>query len=352
MNLDLIQKLKFEKDLSREEFLYLLYNQNDFKEKLFKEAKEVTKKHFTNKLYVRGLLEISNICKNNCYYCGIRCGNKNIKRYRLNSEEIIKSIIVGNHLGFKTFVLQGGEDPYYTDEILCEVLKEIKKIAPDAAITLSVGERSFDSYKNLKNAGADRFLLRHEAVDNELYYKLHPKEMSLENRKKCLFNLKKLGYQTGSGFMVGAPYQSYENIVEDLKFLKDLNPEMIGIGPFISQHDTDFQSFENGSVELTVFLIAILRLMFPSANLPSTTSLATLSENGRIMGINAGANVFMPNISPEFAKENYNLYDNKLYSKMESAKNLNNLKTSFKNLGYDIVMERGDFVPENHYEEI
>lgn len=344
MKKDLVEKLKKNRDLRNEEFLYLLNNQNDFKDKLFKEARNTADKYFGNKLYVRGLIEISNICKNNCLYCGIRKSNQNVKRYRLNESDILSAVKSGTELGFKTFVLQGGEDPYYTDDLLVNILTKVKKIAPDCAITLSIGERDYVSYKRLKNAGADRFLLRHEASSEELYYKLHPSEMSLENRKKCLYNLKELKYQTGSGFMVGAPYQTYENIVEDLKFLRQLNPEMIGIGPFISQHDTVFSDMQNGSVDLTVFLIAILRLMFPCANIPATTALATLSSNGRIEGIKAGANVFMPNLSPDFAKKNYNLYDNKLYSNMESAKHLQDLKDKFKNLGFEIVMERGDFV--------
>lgn len=346
MNRNLVEKLKTNRCLSEEEFLYLLNNQNDFKDKLFKEARKITDDHFGNKLYVRGLLEISNICKNDCYYCGIRKGNKNVKRYRLPEDVILSSAKFGQELGFKTFVLQGGEDPYYTDERMCSILSGIKSFAPECAITLSIGERNFDSYKKLKEAGADRFLLRHEAADERLYRLLHPEEMSLDNRKECLFNLKKLNFQTGSGFMVGAPYQTYEDIVKDLLFLYELQPQMIGIGPFISQHDTKFSKEKNGTVELTVFLISILRLMFPNANIPSTTSLATLSSEGRVMGINAGANVFMPNISPEFAKANYNLYDNKLHTKMESAKNLEDLKNHFKKLGYEIVMERGDYVPE------
>ena len=342
----LVQKLKTNRDLDEDEFLYLLNNQNDFKDKLFKEARNVSKNHFGNKLYVRGLLEISNICKNNCYYCGIRRDNKNVKRYRLSPEEIISAVTTAHEIGFRTFVLQGGEDPYYSDEILSKILKNIKEISPNSAITLSIGERDENSYRLLKNSGADRFLLRHEAASDELYYKIHPSDMSLENRKNCLYTLKKLGYQTGAGFMVEAPYQKKEDLVKDLKFLRNLNPEMIGIGPFISQHDTPFSDKENGSADTTVFLIAILRLMFPNANLPSTTALATLNEDGRVRGIMAGANVFMPNISPDIAKKNYNLYDNKLYSKMESAKNLEDLKESFKKIGYEIVMDRGDFIPE------
>lgn len=342
--IDLVDKLVKDKDLSEEEFLYLLDNQNDFSEKLFKESRKITNKYFKNKIFVRGLLEISNICKNNCYYCGIRRDNKNVKRYRMSKENILKSVQFASDLGFKTFVLQGGEDPYFTDEILVDIIKNIKKISPNSAITLSIGEREYNSYKILKESGADRFLLRHEAASNELYKKLHPEEMSLSNRKKSLKYLKELKYQTGAGFMVGAPYQENKDLVKDLKFLKNLNPEMIGIGPFISQHDTVFSKEKNGSVDLTIYLLSILRIMFPNANLPATTALATLSENGRVRGIEVGANVFMPNISPDFAKENYNLYDNKLYTNMECAENLETLKSNFKKIGYEIVMDKGDFV--------
>lgn len=343
--MDLIEKLVQYKDLREDEFLYLLNNQDDFSEKLFKESRKITNKYFSNKIYVRGLLEISNICKNNCYYCGIRRDNKNVKRYRMSKESILESVKFASDLGFKTFVLQGGEDSYFSDDILSDILKNIKKISPNCAITLSVGEREYNSYRILKESGADRFLLRHETANEDLYKKLHPSDMSFSHRMKSLRYLKKLDYQTGAGFMVGAPFQKYEDLVMDLKFLRNLNPEMIGIGPFIPQHDTKFSQEKNGSVDLTIYLLSILRIMFPNANLPATTALSTLSEGAREKAIKVGANVFMPNISPSFAKENYNLYDNKLYTNMECAENLEALKSNFKKIGYEIVMDKGDFIP-------
>lgn len=306
------------------------------------EADKVRRKVFGDEVYIRGLIEISSICKNDCIYCGIRCSNNNAGRYRLTKEQILNCCKNGKELGFSTFVLQGGEDLHFTDDVLCDIIDGIKKIAPDAAVTLSLGERSRESYRALKNAGADRYLLRHETATSEHYSKLHPEGMSLETRKKCLFDLKDLGFQVGSGFMVGSPYQTDEHILADIRFLQELEPDMIGIGPFVPHKDTPFGEYKSGSLELTLRLISILRLCFPEALLPSTTALGTISEGGREKGLKCGANVVMPNLSPKDARESYNLYDNKLITGAESIEGLKILEEKIKSAGYTMVMSRGD----------
>ena len=338
----IIDKLLKTRNLTDSEFLTLLNAPEDIY--LAETADMVIKKIYGNTVYIRGLIEISNYCKNNCRYCGIRRDNKNVKRYRLSRGDILSCCREGYELGFRTFVMQGGEDPSFTDDEMCGIISEIKKNFPECAVTLSLGERSFESYKAMYDAGADRYLLRHEAVNEKLYSSLHPKSMSLENRKQCLFNLKKIGYQTGSGFMVGAPGQTYENIIEDIRFLQELNPQMIGIGPFISHKDTPFHSCKNGTLELTLKLISIFRLIFPSVLLPATTALGTICENGRELGIKAGANVIMPNLSPFSVRKLYTLYDNKLSTGSESAQALSELKLRMKNIGYEIQVSRGDFI--------
>lgn len=339
----IFKKIDEGRGLDREELRYLLENREALEEVVFEKARAVSDRHFHKKIYVRGLIEFTNYCHNNCYYCGIRRDNDEVARYRLTTEEMEAAVAVGAHAGFQTFVLQGGEDAYFTDERLADWLRRIKKIQPGCAITLSVGERSRQSYARLKEAGADRFLLRHETYDPEHYKKLHPKEMDRERRLACLNELKALGYQVGSGFMVGSPYQSTENLVEDFMFLQKLQPAMIGIGPYVRHHATPFRDFENGSVELTAMCIAILRLLFPTANIPSTTAMQTLAADGRNRGILAGANVFMPNLSPPRVRESYALYDNKAAFALEAAENLRDLKAQIAELGYEIVMSRGDF---------
>lgn len=339
----IFKKIDEGRGLEREDLRYLLENRETVEEAVFEKARALTERHFHRKIYVRGLIEFTNYCHNNCYYCGIRRDNDEVARYRLTTEEMEAAVAVGAEAGFQTFVLQGGEDAYFTDERLADWLERIKKIQPGCAITLSVGERSRQSYARLKEAGADRFLLRHETYDPEHYKKLHPKEMDRDRRLACLYELKALGYQVGSGFMVGSPYQSTENLVEDFMFLQKLQPAMIGIGPYVRHHATPFRDFENGSVELTAMCIAILRLLFPTANIPSTTAMQTLAADGRNRGILAGANVFMPNLSPPRVRESYALYDNKAAFALEAAENLRDLKAQIAELGYEIVMSRGDF---------
>lgn len=339
----LVQKLIKEGILTKEEFVELLDIYTEDTMDILKEAaNKYRKRYYSNKVYTRGLIEFTNYCKNNCYYCGIRAKNSSANRYRLTKEEILACCAKGHQLGFQTFVLQGGEDNYFTDERLCEIISNIKRNYPDCAITLSVGERSYQSYKALKEAGADRYLLRHESALEEHYKKLHPKEMSLTTRKDCLYQLKSLGYQVGAGFMVGSPYQTNECIAEDLLFLKELEPHMVGIGPFIPHHNTPFSQEERGSVSKTLLLLSIVRILLPKVLLPATTALGTADKDGREKGLEAGANVVMPNISPLSLRKKYEIYDNKISEKEEAGENLTSLKKKLQIMGYELVSERGD----------
>lgn len=337
----LVDKLRDTQNLCDEEFLALINMPFD-DEYLFSEADKVRRAAYGKKVYLRGLIEISNYCKNDCFYCGIRKSNKNAVRYRLSEDDILNCCENGYELGFRTFVLQGGEDGYYTDERLCALLDEIKKSYPSCAVTLSLGERSRESYKKLFDAGADRYLLRHETADKCHYEKLHPQNLSIENRKRCLFDLKELGYQTGSGFMVGSPYQTAKNLLSDLRLLQELKPDMIGIGPFITHKDTPFADFKSGSFEMTLRFISILRLMFPYVLLPATTALGTINPKGRELGLMAGANVVMPNLSPVKTRKLYDLYDNKICTGEEAAECRQCLARRVESAGYEIVSERGD----------
>lgn len=324
-----------------EEFVYLIENST---ENIFeKEGRECSRKKFGNQIYIRGLIEFTNHCRNNCFYCGIRGENKKAVRYRLTKEQIMDCAAQGYELGYRTFVLQGGEDFSYSDEDIAELVAGLKNKFPDCAVTLSVGERTKAVYRLWKDCGADRYLLRHETADNEHYRKLHPENMSLENRKQCLYDLKELGYQTGAGFMVGSPYQSGETLYKDLLFLKELQPEMIGIGPFIHHNDTPFGKFRDGSLPLTLLLISVLRLMFPDALIPATTALATLDGEGRKKGILSGANVIMPNLSPADARKKYLLYENKKAFNEESAESKLLIEKELESIGYRMIVSRGDF---------
>lgn len=334
-------KLKEEKNLGDEELLKLL-STNEYDSELQTLADEVRREIYGEDVYIRGLIEISNYCKNDCYYCGIRRGNKSAVRYRLTKDDILACCEEGYKLGFRTFVMQGGEDSYYTDDVMCGIVSAVRERYSDCAITLSLGERSYESYLALYNAGANRYLLRHETANAEHYGKLHPQSMSLQNRKECLFNLKEIGYQVGSGFMVGSPYQTTENLVEDLRFLQKLSPDMIGIGPYVTHAQTPFASFKNGSVELTLRLLSVLRLMFPYVLLPSTTALGTLHPQGRELGLKAGANVVMPNLSPVKVRKLYELYENKICTGEEAAQCRGCLEKRVEAAGYKIVTDIGN----------
>lgn len=339
-----IDKLIELHNLSKAEYLELLQYREDEEAvgRLQAEAVRLRKQYYGIKVFTRGLIEFTNYCKNNCYYCGIRRGNPHVNRYRLTRDEILECCRQGYGLGYRTFVLQGGEDPYYTDERMAEIIRAIKTEFPDCAITLSVGEKSCDSYRLFKEAGADRYLLRHETADESHYRSLHPAEMSLANRKQCLFDLKKLGYQVGAGFMVGSPGQTLSNIAEDLLFLQELKPEMVGIGPFIPHHDTIYAEEKAGSVNLTLFLLSVIRIMLPKVLLPATTALGTLDPRGREKGLSVGANVVMPNLSPVENRKLYELYDNKICTGEEAAECRGCLSRRVESAGYHLVEERGD----------
>lgn len=343
---DIIETFIKERQLTREEYVELLgcWNDSSAAERLAEEAVKIRKQYYGTKVYTRGLIEFTNYCKNNCYYCGIRHGNRNAKRYRLTKEEILECCVSGYELGFRTFVLQGGEDPYYTDDRMADIVRSIKDRYPNCAVTLSLGERSYESYKRLREAGADRYLLRHETANEEHYGRLHPAEMSLKTRKECLYFLKELGYQVGAGFMVGSPGQRLRDLAEDLVFLKELEPQMVGIGPFIPHHDTKFASEPAGSVELTLYLLSIIRTLLPKVLLPATTALGTMDPKGREKGLAVGANVVMPNLSPVKNRKQYDLYDNKICTGEEAAECRGCLARRVESVGYQLVNERGDAV--------
>jgi len=339
----LIGKLKETKTLTREEWIALIENRTPaLAEYLFEQARKVREEHYGNDIYIRGLIEFTNYCKNDCYYCGIRRSNQNAPRYRLTKEEIIECCTYGYQLGFRTFVLQGGEDGYFTDERMIEIVSAIRGAFSDCAITLSIGEKSYDSYKKFHDAGADRYLLRHETYDLEHYGKLHPTVLSAKNRQKCLWEMKEIGYQVGTGFMVGSPYQNTSNLADDMLFIKELNPQMVGIGPFIPHKDTMFAKETAGTLELTLYMLGLLRLMLPKVLLPATTALGTIAENGRELGILAGANVVMPNLSPMSVRKKYLLYDNKACTGDEAAESVEHLREQMRNIGYEVVISRGD----------
>ncbi|MBE6728133.1 MAG: [FeFe] hydrogenase H-cluster radical SAM maturase HydE [Ruminococcaceae bacterium] len=339
----LIDALYNGKNLTLSEYEYLVSECNE-ENAAYAAALAVEKRKavYGNKIFIRGLIEISSFCKNDCYYCGIRKSNKNCERYRLTREEILDCCDAGYELGFRTFVMQGGEDAFFTDDFLCEIISEIKRRYPDCAVTLSLGERSRDSYERLYNAGANRYLLRHETADETHYGKLHPPKLTLKNRMKCLYDLKEIGFQVGCGFMVGSPYQTYKTIASDLKFIEQFKPDMCGIGPFIPHKDTDFRNEKAGSLLLTCYLLSLVRLIYPNVLLPSTTALGTIDPMGREKGVLSGANVVMPNLSPMNVRKKYALYDNKISTGEEAAECKAALEKKMNAIGYKIVTERGD----------
>lgn len=343
-NLSIIEQLKTTHTATREQLIFLLKNITGAeREELRQAAQQTAQAVFGNKIYIRGLVEISSICKRDCRYCGLRRSNPNAVRYRLTPEQILSCCEKGYALGFRTFVLQGGEDGFFSDEVVCGVVREIKRRYPDCAVTLSLGERGDESFRRLYEAGADRYLLRHETADLAHYAKLHPDSMSGAERQRQLFVLKQTGFQTGAGFMVGSPYQTAENLADDLLFLKKLQPQMCGIGPFIPHKDTEFRDFSQGSLELTLTLLAVIRLMHPRILLPTTTALGTIHPQGRELGILHGANVVMPNLSPLEHRKDYAIYDNKICTGDEAAECIRCLSVRVQRIGYKIVTERGDY---------
>lgn len=349
----LIDKLYLNNNLDRDELLYILDNINDDEvEYLREKADDIRRKHYDNKVYMRGLIEFTNYCKMDCKYCGIRRSNKNAQRYRLTYDEIMECVELGDKLGYKTYVLQGGEDEYFTDERMVEIIKGIKEKYPDNAITLSIGERSYDSYKKMFDAGADRFLLRHETATKELYDSLHP-GTTMESRRECLYNLKKIGYQAGAGFMVGLPNQTNADLVNDLLFVKEFKPHMCGIGPFIPQKDTPLGDEKGGTLEKTVIILSLVRLLLPDILLPATTALGTIDPDGREKGVKAGGNVVMPNLSPTSVREKYALYDGKICTGDEAAECRLCIEGRMRKYGYEVEVNRGDnvkWLEQNHLE--
>ena len=344
---ELIERLERERDLTNAEFAVLLDQSSgadrDF---LFERARAVRDAYYGRKVYIRGLIELTNYCKNDCLYCGIRKSNVSCERYRLTKEQILSCCESGYALGFRTFVLQGGEDGWYTDERMTDIVRAMRQAYPDCAITLSLGERGRESFKRLYDAGANRYLLRHETADEAHYARLHPVSMTLTHRLQCLRDLKEIGFQTGAGFMVGSPYQTTECIVRDFRFLQELKPQMVGLGPFIPHHATPLKDFPAGSTERTLLCLSIVRLLLPNVLLPATTALATIDGDGRIKGMNAGCNVVMPNLSPLEDRSKYLLYDNKASSGDEAGESLRALREHLAAAGYEVVIDRGDYKGE------
>lgn len=339
----IINKLYDENNASKEELLYLIENIDvESKKNLIEKSNKTRQKYYKNKVYVRGLIELTSFCKKDCMYCGLRRSNKKAQRYRLNKEQVQQCVRLGDKLGYKTIVLQGGEDSYFNDEIMIDMIKSIKEEFPNNAITLSLGERSYQSYKKMYDAGADRYLLRHETATKKLYEDIHPGE-TFYKRLNCLKDLKDIGYQVGAGFMVGIPNQTNEDLVNDLLYLKELNPAMCGIGPFIPHKDTPFREYPSGSIEKTIICLAIIRLLLPKVLLPATTALSTLSKHGREEGLKAGGNVIMPNLSPMNIREKYSLYDNKAYILDEDATYRKMIEEHLNDIGFEIEVGRGDY---------
>ena len=344
---NLIDRLALMGTLSDEELLALITMEDGEADRyLAQRAAAVRDRVYGKQVFIRGLIEFTNYCRNDCNYCGIRRSNRNCSRYRLTREQILGCCEAGYGLGFRTFVLQGGEDPWFTRERITELVRTIKGKFPDCALTLSVGEKDRETYQEWFDAGADRYLLRHETADPDHYRLLHPKELSLENRMRCLRDLKEIGYQTGCGFMVGSPGQTPEMILRDLRFIQEFRPQMVGIGPFIPHKDTVYRDEKAGSAALTLRLLAILRLMLPDVLLPATTALGTVLGDGRQQGMLHGCNVVMPNLSPEDVREKYALYDNKLSFGAEAAESVQLLKASMAAIGHQVVTDRGDWKGE------
>lgn len=340
---DLIDKLVDTHCLTKKEWVYIIENGYKYYSEICKKASLIRDEIYGRKIFARGLIEFTNYCRNDCLYCGIRRSNCQAERYRLTKDDILNCCREGYLLGFRTFVLQGGEDVFYSDEDMCDIVSTIKENYPDCAVTLSIGERERKTYKRLFDSGADRYLLRHETASNSHYKKLHPDSMILQERIKCLNDLKEIGFQVGCGMMIGSPYQTDENLAEDMLFLQTFQPHMVGIGPFLSHKDTPFKNMPNGDGEKTVLMLALTRILLPKVLLPATTALGTLDDTGREKAVLAGANVVMPNLSPSNVRSKYLLYDNKISTGDEAAESFIHLQQRMKKIGYEVVVDRGDY---------
>ena len=339
-----VNSIREHQNITLEELSYLLSTEDEQVVKYLKlEAQRVAQSIYGRNVFIRGLIEISSYCRNDCFYCGLRRSNTTAVRYRLTEEEIYSCCEQGYELGFRTFVMQGGEDPWFNDDRMCRIIATIRNTYPDCAITLSLGERSKESYQRMFDAGANRYLLRHETAIAEHYSQLHPLEMSWQHRVDCLYALKEVGYQVGCGFMVGSPKQTFENLFADLQFIRTLQPAMVGIGPFIPAHDTPFANQPAGTADRTVRLLAIIRLLHPRVLLPATTALGTIYSGGRELGILSGANVIMPNLSPKLHRKDYSIYDNKLSTGDEAAESRAKIDIAISKIGYQTVVSRGDY---------
>ena len=348
----LIRKLARDRILKEEEFRELIESYTEEELSFARSlARETREEAYGKDVYIRGLIELTSYCSCNCLYCGIRAGNRSAERYRLSRQQVMECCRKGYDLGFRTFVIQGGEDHFFTDEVVEDMVRAIKMLYPDCAVTLSLGERSEESYRRLYLAGADRYLLRHETADEDHYSRLHPEGESLSVRMNHLWQLKEIGYHVGTGFMVGSPYQSSRTLAKDMIFLKELEPEMVGIGPFVPHHESEFRDFPSGSVNLTLFMLSLIRIMLPYSLIPATTSLGTVDGEGREKGMQSGANVVMPNLSPMDVREKYLLYDNKAYTGSEAAESLSLIIGSMSRIGYQVVVDRGDHVSKKKLKE-
>ena len=341
----LLQALQRAHRLAPEEWAFLLAHWQDCADAAMTLARQAAVARFGTKIFFRGIIEFTSHCRNDCLYCGLRRSNQATDRYRLTQEEILACCAAGYALNFRTFVLQGGEDGYWTDDRLVALVAAIRRHFPDCAITLSIGERSRASYQRLFDAGADRYLLRHETACPAHYRRLHPPEMRWENRLRCLRDLLEIGYQTGCGMMVGMPGQTVQTLVQDMQLLQQLRPQMVGIGPFLPHRDTPLRDAPPGDPRLTCYLLALTRLLLPDALLPATTALGTAEADGRKQGVLAGCNVVMPNLSPQAVRKKYMLYDNKAGTDLSAAAGVQLLRAQMAEIGYTVVTGRGDFSP-------
>lgn len=324
-------------NFSKDEIIEILKDEskNDW---LFSLADKIRHDNVGDGVHLRGLIEFSNICKRSCKYCGLRAADKFIDRYRISSDEIVSYAEHAVKTGYKTIVLQSGEDEYFTTDRICEIISRIKKLG--AALTLSIGERSFEDYKAFKESGADRYLIRIETTDRNLYKKMHP-HMDFDNRLRCLKDLKTLGYEVGTGCLVGLPEQSIDSLADDILFFKEIDADMVGIGPFIPHPHTPLKDASNGSFILALKVMALTRILLPDINIPATTAMETLNPNGRIIALKSGANVVMPNVTTTEYRAKYEIYPNKICINENPDKCRECISAKIKSIGRTVSTSYG-----------